>query len=159
MIYKWLISLVSGILAALFLASAALAGGGGFSVVYHPAPAWIVVNQPTVIRFHVDSACTDLPESGLTPQLTATNLSTGRELRVLANPGNMDGDYQATVAFPTDGQWSWRLAGDGYLKQTDQLVNVVSSEVSMTKITSLWPLLRALIELRVVAPLDLVFTP
>jgi hypothetical protein len=95
--------------------------------------------------------------SDLTPNLTATSLTTGRQLTAAAKPGKVDGEYQAMMIFPTEGQWRWRVAGEEYTVQSDQFAIVVGAPAPVIKTTSLLSLLQTLFELRVVVGLPASF--
>lgn len=85
------------------------AWGGGWAVVtLSELPENLTAGEPVTIRFAVRQHGQRLL-GGLDAQVAAYNQSTGEALRVEALPDEVEGYYQATVAFPGPGTWTWSI--------------------------------------------------
>jgi hypothetical protein len=105
--------LVAVLAAALVAAPAAGAGGfatvGVSSLPPEDGSDWNVV---LTVKQHGRT-----PMDGLHPAITIHNADTGTTQRFLATPAGETGKYEATVAFPSNGTWTYSIV-DGFTPWT-----------------------------------------
>jgi hypothetical protein len=105
-------TLVAVLAAALVSAPAAVAGGfatvGVSSLPPEDGSDWNVV---LTIKQHGRT-----PLDGLQPSITIRNDDTGATRTFAAAPAGTTGQYQATVAFPSDGTWRY-VIDDGFTQR------------------------------------------
>ena len=123
--HRRLIGLPIAIAASLTLATAALAGGWA-SVAISDPPADPTASGETVIDLTVlQHGVTPIDWIGLT--VVATNAATGETVSAIAQPVRQ-GRYQATLTFPSAGDWSLAFtSGDLMVQGTGPLAIAVGT--------------------------------
>ena len=105
--YKHLLKTLLVLAAMFLLVGTALAGG--IVVSLDADPPIIAPGQEFTIGFTVFSMHNGQPQSGTTPEVTATNAATGETVKVTARPAGQPGHFLATLTLPSAGEWQWTI--------------------------------------------------
>lgn len=106
MISKFKVSLVLALALALALSIPALAGGWAV-ITLDELPSGVIAGDPFTVGFTVLQHGRT-PMTDLDPTILAES-SAGEKFIVLAKPEGKPGHYAATITFPSEGDWEWKI--------------------------------------------------
>lgn len=105
-----------GAVAALALATVALAGGWSVVVLDHASASLASGELPAGAPFTIGFTVLQHgkhPVDGLTPRITLTQQAGGETVTVLAEAARGPGRYQAAILLPAAGAWTWQIDAFG----------------------------------------------
>jgi hypothetical protein len=132
----------------LLLPVAAVMAGGWVVITVDTLPGQIHAGEATEISFMVRQHG-QTPIHSVEPQLTATNIETGQQIQVQAQPAPEIGRFIATVDFPNAGTWEWSISAIPFPQiATFAPLTVLATQGAVTSEASSQPVLDVQIALR-----------
>lgn len=131
------IAYACALMAIVLAATASLVFAGGWAVVtLDQLPTQIVAGEPITIGFMVRQHGRT-PVNELAPRISASRANSLESFSVIASQRGVTGHYEATLTFPSAGNWDWKIDAFSFPQPMPSLAVTEASSVKTANVAQI----------------------